>query len=135
MIEYKQIKKRYFYLGVELADCIITYPFVEDLSKLNEFYEAISKNAFEWFINVICKKSGEEYEIYEDVKKRFRKKIYKYTLEISVSEENDDFLVAELKASLTNSGEKLSEFSSVQVWDKQEGIIIKRKNKKETVPK
>ena len=133
MIEYKQIKKRYFYLGVELADCIITYPLVEGLSKLNEFYEAISKNAFEWFLNVICKKSGEEYELDEDEKKRFGKKIYKYTVDILVTEENDDFLVAELKVNLTKCGERLSEFSSVQVWDKQEGIIIKRKNKKETV--
>ena len=75
MVEYKHMKKRYFHLGVELACCMITYPFVDDFAKLNEFYEAISKNAFEWFIKVICKKSGEEYEADEDEKKRFRKKL------------------------------------------------------------
>ena len=131
MIEYKEKKKRFFYLGVELADCFITYPYSEGFSEFNEFYESISQNAFEWFCTQLCEMSTAEYETDTDEKKRFTKNVYKYTADFSVKEEKENLLKVELKASLKKGkGESISEFCDVQIWDTQEGIMVRSKKKK-----
>ena len=131
MIEYKEKKKRFFYLGVELADCFISYPYIEGLSIFNEFHELITDNAYNWFLTQLCERSVSEYEADTDEKKRFVKKVYKYTVDFRVNEENDNYLKVELNASLKKgNGENASHFCDVQIWDMKEGIMVRPKKKK-----
>ncbi len=130
MVEYEEIKKRFFYEGVELASFVGRYPSGSEYPYISQFYGELTKSSFEWFCGELCETLAAEYEADTDTKKRFKREVCHYEANFYLSKE-EKFLTVECDVSL-KLGKKniLARFSEQQRWDEEGKIMIRPKKKR-----
>ena len=129
MVGYEEIRKRYFYEGVELASFVGRYPLLEGCQHISKFYEELTKSSFAWFCGELCETLKAEYETYKNTKKRFYNEVCRYEVDFSAAEEKD---VISVSCNVTlKKGKKrvLARFSEVQRWDPECQMMIRSRKK------
>jgi hypothetical protein len=131
MFEYIEKRKRLFFEGVELASFLARYPSFPELDKINEFFERIADNSFEWFCRDFYLRVTQKYESDTDADKRFKTPIYKYKL-CSTAEDNEDgYLTISLEVTLMRGKKELiASYNYEFCFDKSSELLVNRRKKK-----
>lgn len=127
--EYKEIKKRFFHRGSELASFAAKYPSVEEYERISSFYGELAEKAYAWFCGEFLEECREEYENSADRSARFGREIPRYIAEFSVKDEGKFLSVScdiVLKKGKKNT---VSEFHEVHLWDKESELRVRPKEK------
>ena len=128
-IIYKELKKRYFYFGSELARAAIRYPYLSENKEISDFYELLASNAFGWFCNIFCEEISREYDAARAESKNRAVKKYSYVLNINIVKNNTENKEIEIELSAKLLKEKddiIEEYSDTDVWDAEMNMIKKR---------
>ncbi len=130
MVEYEEIKKRFFYEGVELASFVGRYPPPVEYPYISEFYGELTKSSFEWFCSELCETLKAEYDKDTDTKKRFRREVCRYQAIFYLTKE-ENCLTVKCDVSLKmGKGKILARFSEKHKWDEEGKIMIRPKRSK-----
>ena len=123
-IEYKEIRKREFFDGVEMASFSARYPEISEKEIISSFLLELVKNTLEFFLVKICENAKEEYANDENNKKRFYFKKYSYILNIMAKENGNNELHVMLEVSLCRGKkEKVTSFSDELIFDYEKQIL------------
>lgn len=124
MVEYKEIKKREFFEGVEVASFSARYPEISEKDIINSFLSELVSNSLKFFASEICERAKEEYTNDGSEKKRFYFKRYSYVLNIVAREGENDELCVMLEASLCRGRkEEITSFSDELIFDPEKQIL------------
>lgn len=136
MVEYEEIKKRFFYEGVELASFVGRYPAPSKYPSLSQFYGELTKSSFEWFCTELCETLKAEYEQERELKKilpqgkRFNRDVCHYEAIFNLTSE-EKYLTVRCDVSMRKGKKKiLARFSEVQNWDEEGKLMIRPKRQK-----
>ena len=134
MTEYKEIRKRFFYEGVELCSFAARIPWSEELAEISGFYRELAENAYTWFCENFCERCRIEYESDTDPDKRFGRKVYRYSLDFSAIEQEGGRLAVRCDVTLKKGkNETVSTHMESHLWDRETQLIVremKDRNKK-----
>lgn len=130
MVEYEEIRKRYFYEGVELASFVGRYPAKEKYPDIGKFYEELTKSSYEWFCSELCEALRKKYDANDDEKKRFRCEVCRYEASFLLTEE-ESFLSVSCNVTLSRGKKRvLARFFEEQRWNKEGTAMIKHREEK-----
>ena len=129
MVEYEEIKKRFFYEGTELASFAGRYPVFVDRPRISGFYEELARSSFEWFCEELCNTVKAEYISQSDSKKRFNAEVCRYELDFFVVEEGRIITVS-CNVTLKKGKKRiLARFAETQRWDAEGEMMIHSRKK------
>ena len=131
MVLYEEIKKRFFYEGVELASFVGIYPSVDEYPHISDFYGELVKRSYEWFCEELCETLKTEYEGNSDSKKRFKCEVCYYQVEFKLTEDEKGIYVSCDVSFKMGRKKTLARFNEVQYWnEKGERMIRPRKKRR-----
>ena len=127
--EYKEIKKRFFHRGSELASFAAKYPCADEHQRIWQFYEGLLENAYAWFCGEFLEGCREEYENSADKTRRFEREALRYSADFLAKEEGDLLLVS--LDIVLKKGKKniLCELHEAHLWDKETELRVRPKEK------
>ena len=127
--EYKEIKKRFFHNGVELASFFAKYPYAEGYEKISDFYGLLAENSYAWFCGEFIDRCREECEGTTDKLRRFERESYRYTAEFLAKEEGELLLVSCDIVLKKGRRDILREWHELHAWDGETGLLVRQKKK------
>ena len=129
-MEFEEIRKRFFYEGVELASFVGRYPPHVEYPRVSEFYGELVKDSFEWFSAELCETLRLRYVANADVKKRFRVEVCHYEATFCLTKE-ESCLRVKCDVSLKMGKKRvLASFFEEHLWDTEGRLMIKPKRQK-----
>ena len=134
MVEYKDMRKRFFYRGIELCSFAARIPWSEEWAEISGFYRELAENAYTWFCDVFCEQCRVEYESDTDPEKRFGRKMYRYSLDFSATVQEVGRLAVRCEVTLKRGrNETVSTYLESHLWNRETQLIVrerKDRNKK-----
>ena len=129
-MEFEEIRKRFFYEGVELASFVGRYPSAAQYERIGDFYGELVKGSYDWFCTELCETLRGEYEADKDRKKRFSMDVCRYEANFYLERE-EDYLTVRCDVSLRMGKKKLlAKFSEEHRWDNEGKLMIRPKRQK-----
>ncbi len=93
MIEYKEEKKRMFFMGTELASFYVKYPEIEGKEKVNSFFDTLASNTISWATQELFALAQNEYENGSLGRGHSSQKPYRYSLQILADEVGSEYRI------------------------------------------
>ncbi len=129
MFEYKELRKRIFYKGVELASFYAEYPFFFDLQFATDLYEGYAQRCFDWFCEKYYPKILEEYIADTDPRKRFDTLARRYEIKFGVGYFDGELLSIKCEMKLRRGRKEVTaEYRGSQNFDPSQRILISPKS-------
>ncbi|MBR2388582.1 MAG: hypothetical protein IKB02_07445 [Clostridia bacterium] len=129
-MEHEEIRKRFFYEGVELASFVGRYPSKAEYPNVSDFYGELTKSSFEWFSGELCETLRAKYEADGDSKKRFRQEVCHYEANFYLTKE-ETHLAVKCDVSLKVGKKRvLARFSETHLWDSEGKLMIRPRKEK-----
>lgn len=128
-MEHREIKKRFFYKGNEIARFYARYPYIEECPSLSELYALLASNAMSFFegerYDLLCQKYDSERSCFD----RLSSKPERYTALFDARRDNERLKVS---CSVTLARGEVEDmiFYEEHSWDTDGEIIIKNKIEK-----
>lgn len=130
MIEYKEEKKRIFFMGSELVSFCVKYPEIEGKESINSFLSLLASNGILWATGELFALAQEEYQSSAKSINRFAHKPYRYTLHIIVDDEGADMHVKISAVLCRGRNEEIKKYDEELVFDGDAEIIKKPRKEK-----
>lgn len=130
MIEYKEEKKRIFFMGSELVSFYVKYPEIEGKEKINSFLCELASNSISWASGDLFALAQEEYEKGAKNRGRFAHKPYRYTLNITADDEGGDICVKLSALLCLGRNEEIKRYDEELLIDTDSEIIKKPRKEK-----
>ena len=126
MIEYKEEKKRLFFMGSELVSFCVKYPQTEGKENINSLFDTLASSSISWATNELFDLAKDEYENGLRSGGFPLQKPYRYTLQMLADEVGDDYRIT-LSARLCRGGEEVERYGEELVLDAQNGFIKRKR--------
>ena len=129
MNESKELKKAgtAYVDGVNVAEYCINIPRGVCNGKGDKRADRLFESVFDscsGYAEKICERAKKEYENDENEKKRFFFRPYRYTSELRVTQNDDEFFSFLIESTLSRRGRILSKESRAAVIRKRDGLIL-----------
>ena len=125
MIEYKEEKKRLFFMGSELVSLYVKYPQMGDREEINSFFYTLASNGILWATQELFELAKNEYEVARQMGD-FPKKPYRYTLQMLAEEDKDCYRIS-LAAALCQGREEIERYEEKFIFDAESGLIKRKR--------
>ena len=127
MIEYKEEKKRLFFMGSELVSLYVKYPQMGDREEINSFFYTLASNGILWATQELFELAKNEYEVARQ-RGDSPKKPYRYTLQMLAEEDKDkDCYRISLAAALCRGREEADRYEEKFIFDAASGLIKRKR--------
>ena len=126
MIEYKEEKKRLFFMGIELVSFCVKYPQTEGKENINSLFDTLASNSILWATNELFDLAKGEYESALRSGGFPLQKPYRYTLQMLADEVGDDYRIS-LVATLCRGREEIERYGEGFVLDAESGLIKRKR--------
>ena len=125
MIEYKEEKKRMFFMGSELASFYVKYPHIEGREVLNSLLSQLVTSSISWVVEQLFPMAREEYEGATEVNKRSPQKPYRYTLQILADEVGTEYRIKLTAMLCRGRNEEMKRYEEELVFDADSELVKK----------
>ena len=126
MIEYKEEKKRLFFMGSELVSFCVKYPQTEGKENINSLFDTLASSSISWATNELFDLAKDEYENGLRRGGFPLQKPYRYTLQMLADEDKDCYRI-DLMAALCRGREEIERYGEGFVLDAESGLIKRKR--------
>lgn len=129
-IEYKEEKKRIFFMGAELVSFCVRYPEIVGKERMNSFFLELAENSISWVTEELYALSREEYEQNARSGEYFTYKPYRYNLQMLADERDSDISVHLSAVLCRGRNEEIKRYDEELLFDSNSEIIRRPKKQK-----
>ena len=130
MIEYKEEKKRMFFMGTELVSFYVKYPQIEEKDQINFVFDALASNTVSWVSEELFGLAQTEYKNGSWGRGHSSQRPYRYTLQILADEIGAEYCINLTSILCRGRNEEIKRYEEKFAVDADSGLIKKKKKTK-----